>query len=141
MDKKTSKSGELQLLGVADFAGDGDDRRFDVYPCEFRPGFGLRCRSLYEDEQTEYELAAVSSKGGLKKSRLVTAKRRLIKLVAVDADGRTFLTDNHLSAMAKKDSRLIGWAFKVCAAHVGLDENDLELAVGNSAEIEDDVSQ
>ncbi len=87
---------------------------------------------MMEPELTKYEMAALTKDGKLKRGALLSAKRRLIKLVAVDADGNTFLRDADLDGMDNTDGRLVAWAFKVCSAHVGLDEEDLETLVGNS---------
>ena len=125
---------EPKLLGAAEFKADLQ-RRFETYECPFKPGFALRCRSLTEREMAKYEMDTLTSKGTIKKSRLATAKRRLIALVAVNESDETFLTNTDVDAMANADSRLIQWAATVCQEHIGLDEEDLETTVKNSEEI------
>jgi len=128
-----------ELLTADDFKGTGK-RRFETYPCPFLPGKSLRCRSLFESETADFELDTISTKGGLLKDRMRSARRRAIAMIAVDAEGNPFLDEQAIEAMAVKDSRFVDWAYKTCRDHAGIDQDDVDFAVKNSVSLSSETS-
>ncbi len=95
----------------------------------------MRLRSLTAKEQGQYETTTLSKKGGLVTERLIDAKRRLIIMAVVDAQGNPFLTMHDLASMEDTDGLIINQAYKVCAKHVGIGEDEVEDLVKNSGAI------
>jgi hypothetical protein len=125
-----------QLVGREDFLGaKAKARRFDLVECPWNPDKKMRLRSLTAKEHGQYETTTLSKKGGLVTDRLIDAKRRLVIMTAVDASGNPFLTMTDLAGMEDTDGLIINQAYKACAKHVGIGEDEVEDLVKNSGAI------
>jgi hypothetical protein len=125
-----------QLVGREDFLGaKAKARRFDVVECPWNPDKKMRLRSLTAKEHGQYETTTLSKKGGLVTDRLIDAKRRLVIMTTVDASGNPFLTMADLAGLEDTDGLIINQAYKACAKHVGIGEDEVEDLVKNSGAI------
>jgi hypothetical protein len=130
-------STDQQLVGREDFLGaKAKARRFDLVECPWNPDKKMRLRSLTAKEIGQYETTTLNTKkGGLVTDRLIDAKRRLLIMTAVDGSGNPFLTMSDLTSMEDTDGMIINQAYKACAKHVGISEDEVEDLVKNSGAI------
>lgn len=130
-----------ELVDRSDFIGKtAKARRFDTVDCPWNSAKKLRLRSMTAKEHGEYEVATLSKKGGLITDRLVEAKRRLVIMTVVDAQGNPFLEMSDLAEMEDTDGLIINQAYKAAAKHCGIGEDEVEDLVKNSGKITDDDS-
>ena len=124
-----------QLFAVAD-----RPRRFKEFPLPVS-GLTVRIRSLREDEVSDYQAELVAKSGrGFQPARLKDANRRLIALCLVDAAGNRLLANGDTAKLAKLDYADAGALYDECAGHAGINREDIETIVKNSAEIPVDNS-
>lgn len=128
----------MKLLGREDFVGaKACKRRFETYPVPFdERKRSVRLRSLTAKEHGEYEVANLSKKGGLIRDRLIEAKRALIALTVVDADGNPILTEADVAGMEGTDGRLVAFCYAKACEHCGITESEVEDMVKNSGTID-----
>jgi hypothetical protein len=125
-----------QLVGREDFLGaKAKARRYDTVECPWNPDKKIRLRSLTAKEHGQYETTTLSKKGGLVTDRLIDAKRRLVIMTVVDGAGNPFLQMSDLAEMEDTDGLIINQAYKACAKHVGIGEDEVEDLVKNSVAI------
>ena len=129
-----------EFLSADDFVAAAGKRRFAARPCPFRPGKSVRVRSLFENEQTEYELDRLDGRGAVKANQLKTAKREYIALCVVDGDGNPVLTPAHVEQLENGDTAFVTWVYKFCLEHNGQSESDVEDLVKNSGSVHADDS-
>jgi len=126
----TNQPETLPLLDRESFLKSGNGRRFTVGVI---PGLGrVRIRSLKESERSEFEAEAFDDGGEFDHDALTTAKRRLVILCVVDANGEPLLNFDDLDALGEKDGAIFNALYKECAKHTGINESDLAALVGNS---------
>ena len=105
------------------------DRRFlDV---QLSNGSQARLRSISERERSEYEAGLLDAKGGFKKDRLLSARRRLVCLTLVDEQNATLFTVAEEGKLADQDGRLMEELYQA-ASHCGIKDSDVEAIVKNS---------
>lgn len=105
------------------------------------PGFGMvRIQSLTEREKSDFETAAMTVKGGLSRRKLEEARRRLIVLCIVDANGNRLLTEQDMPTLENLDGAVSTRIYDECRRHCGFDEEDIETLVKNSEAIAGSVS-
>ena len=95
------------------------------------PGLGdVRIRSLTELERSTYEADFLS---GATPEELIEAKRSLVILCVVDADGNPLLTTADIKALGEVDGAILGSLFTQCKefAGIGTTEARLEEILGN----------
>ena len=102
------------------------------------PDFGkIRIRSLTERERSNYEADIMGSKGEFRKTKLVQARRRLIALTVVDANGNLLLDQpGDVKALEEQDGAITDAIFDQAMVHCGLRENDIEILVKNSESVQ-----
>lgn len=126
----SSTSPEPQLLGRNDFIG-ASAVRYETATLPWDPTRAIRVRSLPDRVQSKYELENLSEDGSPNAERLQTAKRRLVALTMVDADGKTFLTEADVKAMEDTDGKLISFAFNLAQKHCNIEQASKEALVKN----------
>jgi hypothetical protein len=89
-------------------------------------GLRVRIRSLTELELSRYQSAMLAPGGGIKRSKLDDASRRLIVLCVVDGEGNPLFQDSDLQALADWDSADSGHLYDECAKHCGINRQDIE---------------
>lgn len=107
-------------------------RRYHDVPI---PGTALvvRIRSLFEGEKSRYELETMTKGGGFLAERVEDARRRLVCLTAVDADGELmFPQPDDLKRLEAVDGRATSVVYDAARDHCGFDKGDIEALVGNS---------
>lgn len=93
----------------------------------------VRIRSLFEGEKEAYEAEMLDKKGsGLRKDKLLNARRRLIVLCLVDKDGTPILSNADLDALRNLDGADMATLQEECQSHCGFKQGDIEGLVGNS---------
>jgi hypothetical protein len=133
---------QFSLLTRADFLGSAAQlRRFDAKALPWDAKRGVRVQNLTAGEHAEFEIKALSmKKGGLVKEKLVEAKRVLVAMTVVDANGNCCMTEDDVKAMEKTDGRLVAFAYAFACEHCGITESEVEDLVKNSAKIDGDSS-
>ncbi len=124
------------LASVADlFPSGGPRRRYRKLTLPIT-GAKVRIRSLTELESSNYQATILNTRGGSTsyiRQRLIDANRRLITLCLVDSGGNRILGKNDIDRMADWDAADGAYLYDECAAHCGLNRDDLEGLVKNSA--------
>lgn len=95
----------------------------------------VRIRSLTERELSAYQSATLGTGGGVKKSKLEDASRRLIVLCVVDDEGNQVFQNADVGALANWDAADSGYLYDECAKHCGINRQDIEDLVKNSESI------
>ena len=95
-----------------------------------------RLQSLTEGEKSRYEASIVNSKGVTSKD----ARKRLLILMLVDAEGERLLTSADMDALEEVDGLVTSTLFTAAIRHAGFDQSDIDELVGNSREILGDSS-
>lgn len=95
-------------------------------------GQAVRIRSLMEGEKEAYEADLLNPKGGVKFDKLRTARRRLVQLCLVDADGNPLLEPSDIDKLTVLDGADLGYLQDECMVHCGFKEGDIEGLVKNS---------
>lgn len=132
---------EPQLLGRQDFVGhQAKARRYQTFPLPWDSTRAVRLQSITAKEHAEFEIKALSKKGGLVKDRLIEAKRHLVAMTAVDGSGNTYLTEDDVAAMETTDGRLVAFTYGKACEHCGITESEVEDLVKNSGAIESSSS-
>lgn len=132
---------EVQLLGREDFTGiKAKARRYETFPLPWDSKRGVRLQNLTAKEHAEFEIKALSKKGGLVKDKLIEAKRLLVALTVVDASGTPYLDEDDVRLMEATDGRLIAFAYGKACEHCGITEAEVEDLVKNSGAIGSDSS-
>jgi len=101
-------------------------------------GHTVRIQSLTERELSEYQAAVLANRGGANsfiKARLIDANRRLIVLCLVDGAGNRILNQSHIQKLAEWDAADTSYLYNECAAHCGINREDIEETAKNSLEI------
>lgn len=125
-----------ELVGRDDFVGaKAKARRFDTVECPWNSAKKIKLRSITAKEHATYETTTLSRKGGLVTERLLDAKRRLVILTVVDQSGNPFLQMSDLAEMEDTDGLIINAAYRACAKHCGIGEDEVEDLVKNSGAI------
>lgn len=134
-------SSEVQLLGREDFVGHrAKTRRYETFLLPWDSKRGVRLQNLTAKEHAEFEIKALSKKGGLVKERLIEAKRSLVAMTAVDGSGNRYLTEADVAEMETTDGRLVAFAYGKACEHCGITEAEVEDLVKNSGAIGSDSS-
>lgn len=92
----------------------------------------VRIRNLTERERSRFESVLLSNSGGLVKSKLENAKRRLIVETVVDAQGELILKPADVAALEEQDGAVTSLIYEEAKKHCGFDRDDIEELVGNS---------
>jgi len=103
-------------------------------------GKQVRIQSLTERETSLYEAQALTKKGDIRLSKLEDANRRLIVLCLVDGAGNRILNASHASRIGEWDSADAKHVYKECAAHTGINTDEVDELVKNSEKITVDYS-
>ncbi|TXH43411.1 MAG: hypothetical protein E6Q97_34120 [Desulfurellales bacterium] len=112
-----------QLLGAR-------KRRFTQFPVEGLNG-KVRIRSLSEREKSDYESEFMDKKGNFSRDKLLSARRRLICLVVVDAEGNPLLTDDDVKALEEIDGRITSKIQEEAQVHCGIGRAQVEEEIKN----------
>jgi hypothetical protein len=132
---------EVQLLGREDFTGNkAKARRYETFPLPWDSKRGVRIQSITAKEHAEFEIKALSKKGGLVKDKLIEAKRLLVALTVVDASGSPYLDEDDVRLMEATDGRLVSFVYGKACEHCGITESEVEDLVKNSGAIESSSS-
>ena len=106
------------------------------------PGLGeVRIRSLRERERSKFEAMNLDENGKPNLERLLDAKRRLIVMSVVDAEGSPILTAEDVDALADLDSGIVSRLCDEISKHSGITATDLEALSGNSDATDGDDSR
>jgi len=95
-------------------------------------GHAVRIQSLTACESARYSAQTLAKNGSFKMSKLEDAERRLIVLCFVDDDGNRILNDRDMIRLGDWDSADATHAYKECAAHTGINTDDIEGLAKNS---------
>ncbi len=95
----------------------------------------VRIQSLTERETAAHQTQTLARSGNYKLSKLEDAARRLIVMCLVDDAGNRILNYMHMAKIAEWDSADSAFLYKECAAHTGVNTEDIENLVKNSEEI------
>jgi hypothetical protein len=100
-------------------------------------GGQVRIQSLSEGEVSRWQTATIAASGkGVKKARLEDATGRLLVLCMVDQAGNRILGESHIARFAEEwDSADTGHLYSECAAHCGIEKDEIEDLVKNSETI------
>jgi len=132
---------KVQLLGREDFVGHrAKSRRYATEQLPWDSSRGVRLQNLTAKEHAEFEIKALSKKGGLVKEKLVEAKRVLVAMTAVDGAGNRYLTEADVAEMETTDGRLVAFTYGKACEHCGITEAEVEDLVKNSGAIGSDSS-
>ena len=111
-----------QLLGAT-------KRRFTILDV---PNLGkVRVRSLTERERTQFESDNLDDKCLVDKEQALLAKRRLIVLCVVDAEGNPTLTLEDAERLADIDGAITGFLADALRTFCGFEKQDFEKIKGN----------
>lgn len=92
----------------------------------------VRLRSLNERERSRFETDIVSDDLDADRERMIDAKRRLIVLTVVDAEGNPILDDEDVVGLGDVDGALIGELFDAAQKLSGFKRGDIETLAKNS---------
>ena len=95
-------------------------------------GGDVRIQSLFEHEKEAYEATLLNSEGEMSLKGLRGARRRLICLCLVDADGERLLSDADVNTLKHLDGADIAALQDACQEWVGFKSGDIESLVKNS---------
>ena len=98
-------------------------------------GHYVRIQSLTERETAAHSTQTLAKSGNYKLSKLEDAARRLIVMCMVDGAGNRILNYTHMEKIAEWDSADAAFLYKECAAHTGVNTEDIENLVKNSETI------
>lgn len=118
-----------QLAGLSQILG-AKSRRYAVVNV---PNIGaVRISSLSEQERSAYESEFLAEDARPDVMQLLYAKRRLIVLCVVDAEGNRIMNEGHVEALGEVDSAATGLLFDKCREHCGFESGDVERLVKKS---------
>lgn len=92
----------------------------------------VRIRSLFEGEKEAYEAGLLNAKGDVTKDTVLNARRRLIAMCLVDADGERLLSDADVEAMKQLDPADMAALQEQCQILCGFKNSDIESLTKNS---------
>lgn len=130
---------EPQLIDRDAFLNAGKKRRTTIVDV---PGLGaVKIRSLREKERAQYEGDTLDDFGDVQKEKVITAKRRLICLAVVDANGEPLLEPGDVAALGEMDSAIVNELFRHVSDFTGISKGDIADLVGNSKTTREDDSR
>lgn len=109
-------------------------RRFATVEVPFLEGTSVRIRSLTEYEQSKFESAQLSKRGGMNRNAVEASRRKFVAMCVVDDAGEPYLVPSDLM---DADSRLVNFLFRECSAHCGMSDDEAADMVGNSKAVRD----
>lgn len=112
-----------ELMGRAAFVGRAIRRYADVEIADFG---AIRLQSLSEREAADFQVAALDQRGRWRKKLAAGARRRLIALCLVDADGNRLFSDDEAEHLADMDGRIADAIYEHCVAHCGFRQDQVE---------------
>lgn len=103
-------------------------------------GKNFRIRSLTEAEKSDYETLTLTTKGQVNKDKLNDARRRLVALCLVDAQGNRICGDADVDKLKGIDGLITSHIYDECRVHCGFEDGDIEKLVKNSENVADSDS-
>lgn len=91
----------------------------------------IRLQSLSEREQADYDMSILDSKGRWSRRAASNARRRLIALTVVDADGNRVFHDSEIDALGELDGQIANAIYEAAEAHCGSAAKQIEQAEKN----------
>ncbi len=98
-------------------------------------GRKVRLRSLTEPEMSAYEASILTSKGEFSPSKMMRARRKLICLTVVDAEGNRVLSDEDAVKLQDMDGATANEIYNAACTHCGIRESDIEELAKNSERV------
>jgi len=124
-------------VGIATFdqlVASGGKRRFDTVSLPVC-GLTFRIRSLLERELSDYQAAISSARDDKQRQiRLKVANRQFIALCLVDGDGNPIVPLSDIGKLAELDAADSSHLYDACAAHCGINKQELDALTKNSEE-------
>jgi hypothetical protein len=117
-----------QLMERSAFVGKATRRYVTVTIQDFG---SVRIQSLSEREAADYDTQNLDQRGRWRKRLAAGARRRLIALCLVDADGNRLFTDSEADDLADMDGRIADAIYEECVAHCGFRADQVEAAEKN----------
>lgn len=100
-------------------------RRFKQFPVPGLPG-EVRIRSLTEREKANYEARFMDKGGNLSRDRLKEARRVLVMLIVVDAEGNPILNDGDVKTLEEIDGNITSTIQAEGQIHCGITRAQVE---------------
>jgi len=124
-------------MNRSEFLAFADQTIEKVHIKEMNDDFYVRSLNAGEKAAWEYEAISVEnnkqgSKVNLTKSRMITARERLVEIAVCNQDGSRFFAEGDAAAIGRKNANIVSTLYDVAARLSGISQEDLEAISKNS---------